>query len=313
MIDVHQHLLPARYVERVGADPIGSQGSSGKVPAWSIEAALEGMDEAGIRAAILSISSPGFAGLDGPRTAALARWCNEFAARMGEDHPGRFGSFAALPMPDVDACLTEVAHAFDQLRADGVCLLSNYGGRYLGDPAFDPLYQELDRRRAVVFVHPTAPPGLRLVAGLSASTLEFTFDTTRTVADIVFARIPTRFPGIRWIFSHAGGAIPFLCGRIEVLTTNNPALREKIPQGFAAELRKLFFDCALSFAPDTMNLLASLVGIERLLFGTDYPFGPRRQMQATAQAIAALPWSDDHKALLRTGSAAALFPRHAMN
>jgi predicted TIM-barrel fold metal-dependent hydrolase len=309
MIDVHQHLLPGRYVEEVGAVPIGGQGSSGRVPEWSESAALEGMDEAGIRTAILSISSPGFAGLDGARTMALARWCNEFAARMGEDHPGRFGSFAALPMPDVDACLAETAHAFDQLRADGVCLLSNYGGRYLGDPAFDPLYEELDRRRAVVFVHPTSPPGMRLVAGLSASTLEFTFDTTRTVADVVFARIPTRFPGIRWIFSHAGGAIPFLCGRVEVLSTNNPALREKIPQGFAAELRKLYFDCALSIAQETMDMLAALVGVDRILFGTDYPFGPRRQMQATASAIAALSWSEDDKARLRSGNAAALFPQ----
>lgn len=311
MIDVHHHLLPARYVEEVGAVPIGSQGSSGRVPDWSIAAALDGMDEAGIRTAITSISSPGFAGLGGARSAALARWCNEFAARMGEDHPGRFGSFAALPMPDVAACLAEVAHAFDQLHADGVCLLSNYDGRYLGDPGFDPLYEELERRRAVVFVHPTSPPGMRLVAGLSASTLEFTFDTTRTVADIVFARIPTRFPNIRWIFSHGGGAIASLCGRVELLSTNNPALREKIPQGFTAELRKLHFDCALAYAPATINALVTLVGVERVLFGTDYPFGPRRQMHATAQGVAALPWSVADVARLRAGNAAALFPRRA--
>lgn len=307
MIDVHHHILPDHYVQEVGPQPIGAQGSSGRVPAWSLQAALEGMDEAGIRKAIVSVSAPGFAPLPAVRAKALARWCNEFAASMGLDHPGRFGSFAALPLPDLEASLTETAYALDELHADGVCLLSNYAGQYLGAASFDPLYEELNRRGAVVFVHPTSPPNMQLVAGLSASTLEFPFDTTRTVADIIFARIPQRFPRIRWIFSHAGGAIPYLSGRIDVLTTNNPALRERIPDGFSAELRKLYFDCALSYSPTTLNALAAEVGMDRLLFGSDYPFGPKHQMSATAQGIAALPWSPADKDRLRSRNAAALF------
>ena len=311
MIDIHHHILPPHYVQEIGTEPIGVQGSSGRVPAWSIEAALQGMDEAGIRTAITSVSAPGFAPLAPQRAARLARWCNEFAARLGSDHPGRFGSFASLPLPDIDASLAEVEYAFDQLRADGVCMLSHYAGMYLGAPEFDPLYEVLDRRNAVVFVHPTSPLNLQLVAGLSASTLEFPFDTTRTVADLIFARVPARFPNIRWIFSHAGGAIPYLSGRIDVLTTNNPRLREQIPEGFSAELRKLYFDCALSYSQPTIDALAAAVGPDQLLFGSDYPFGPRHQMVATARGIDALPWSADRKDRLRNANAAALLPRRA--
>ncbi|MGE0796738.1 MAG: amidohydrolase family protein [Lautropia sp.] len=309
MIDVHHHILPQRYVDAVGAGPIGSQGSSGRVPAWSVEAALEGMDAAGIAVAITSISAPGFGVLAGQPAAALARWCNEFAARLGQDHSARFGMFTALPLPDLDASLQEAAYAFDQLHSDGVCLLSNYGGRYLGAPEFDALYQELDRRHAVVFVHPTSTAGMHLVGGLSASTLEFPFDTTRAVADLIFARVPARFPNIRWILSHAGGAIPYLSGRVEVLTTNNPKLREAIPDGFQAELRKFYFDCALSYNATTMDALRQEVGSTQLLFGSDYPFGPRGQMAGTAAGVAALPWSEDEKQRVRTANAAALFPR----
>ncbi len=311
MIDVHHHILPPYYVDRVGAEPVGGQGSSGRVPPWSVEAALAGMDEAGIRTAITSISSPGFAPLPPLEQVALARWCNDFAAELGSRHPGRFGSFLALPMPDVDFALQEVARGYDQLQADGVCLLSNYGGHCLGHAAFDPLYEELDRRGAVVFVHPTSPPHLRVVAGMSASMLEFPFDTTRTVADIVFARIPARFPRIRWIFSHAGGAIPYLSHRIDVLTTNNPALRDAIPHGFSAELKKFYFDTALSAGATPLGTLRAEVSADRIVFGSDYPFGPKGQMRGTADSIAALPWTEADKTKVRTGNAHALFPRWA--
>lgn len=311
MIDVHSHILPPHYVERVGVAPVAVQGSSGRVPPWSVEAALAGMDEAGIRTAITSISAPGFAPLAPAEQVALARWCNDFAAELGARHPGRFGSFLALPLPDVEAALAEILRGYDQLRADGVCLLSNYGGQYLGHASLDPLYEELDRRRAVVFVHPTSPPNMRLVAGLSASTLEFPFDTTRTVADIVFARIPARFPNIRWIFSHAGGTIPYLSNRIEVLSTNNPKLREAIPQGFSAELKKFYFDTALSANAATLGATRAEVSSDRILFGSDYPFGPKGQMRSTADSIAALPWPEEEKTRLRTGNAHALFPRWA--
>ena len=308
-IDVHHHILPAHYVETVGADSVGLQGSAGRVPAWSIDAALAGMDAAGIRTALTSISSPGFAPADAAQVPALARWCNEFAADMVRDYPGRFGMFAALPLNEVDAALTEVTHAYDVLHADGLCLLSNYAGRYLGDANFRPLYAELNRRSAVVFVHPVAPAQPWSFKRLSASTLEFPFDTTRTIASLIFEGIVRDYPSIRWIFSHAGGAITALCGRIELLSTNNPALREFIPHGFAAELKKLYFDTALSADPGTMAHLEALVSTDRILFGTDYPFGPRGQMQGASASLDALPWSEPVKGQVAHGNAQKLFPR----
>ena len=308
-IDVHHHILPSHYVEVVGAGPIGSQGSSGRVPIWSIEQALDGMDGAGIQTAITSISAPGFAGLDAAAATKLAHRCNEFAAGMVHNHPGRFGMFAALPLRDMDACLQEVAHAFNQLSADGVCLLSNYDGRYLGDAAFNPLYEELNRRHAVVFVHPTSPQHMVRINQLSASTLEFPFDTARTCASLVFDGILSRYPDIRWIVSHAGGALPYLCGRVEVLTTNNPTLRAHIPNGFQAELAKLYFDTALSANTVTLDALRSLVSADHILFGTDYPFGPQRQMAQTAQGVELLDWSSDDKARVARLNARTLFAK----
>lgn len=310
-IDVHHHILPAHYVETVGVDSVGLQGSSGRVPAWSIEQALAGMDAAGIQTAITSISSPGFAPADATRVPALARWCNEFAADMVRNYPDRFGMFAALPLNEAAAALAEVTHAYDVLHADGVCLLSNYAGRYLGDAHFRRLYEELNRRHAVVFVHPTSPAQSWSFTRLSASTLEFPFDTTRTIASLIFEGVIRDYPSIRWIFSHAGGAIASLCGRIELLTTNNPALREFIPNGFAAELKKLYFDTALSAHPATMAHLEALVSPDRILFGTDYPFGPKGQMQQASESLDALAWNESVKHQVAHGNARRLFPRFA--
>src|SRR5262245_54875331 len=153
-IDTHHHIMPPRYVAEIGVHPIGSQGVSGRVPDWSLRDSLMLMDEAGISAAVTSISAPGLAGLSGPAAAGPRRYCNEFAAGMIRDHPTRFGMFACLPMDDLDAALRETGYAYDTLSADGVCLMSHYGGRYLGERDFHPLYEELDPRQSVVFVHP---------------------------------------------------------------------------------------------------------------------------------------------------------------
>ncbi|MES1980599.1 MAG: amidohydrolase family protein [Pseudomonadota bacterium] len=310
-IDVHHHILPTHYVESVGEHPVAVQGSSGRVPTWGIEHSLEAMDAAGIQTAITSLSAPGLAPADKSKVAYLARWCNDFAAGMGRDHPGRFGMFATLPLLEIDAALAEVAYSFDVLKADGACLLSNYGGRYLGDPFFRPLYEELNRRKAVVFVHPTSPQSMVQIDKLSASTLEFTFDTTRTAASLVFGKVLTDFPGIRWIMSHAGGTIPFLCGRVDVLTTNNATVREKIPNGFKVELAKLYFDTALSANPATLHAVEEIATTDHILFGSDYPFGPKGQMNQAAAALDAMDWDKETLGKINRDTAAALFPRFA--
>lgn len=308
-IDVHHHILPSRYVAEVGTHAIGAQGSSGKVPHWSVEHAIQKMDESGISTAITSITAPGLL-VDGEqRKTALARWCNEFSASMVGDYPGRFGMFAALPLPDVDAALHEAAYAYDDLNADGVCLLSNYNGSYLGDSAFFPLYEELDRREAVVFVHPTSPMQPVSIAGLSASTLEFTFDTTRTVASLIFSGVVQKFPRIRFIFSHMGGAMPYLAERTQLLLRNNPSMNKFVPNGLSNELRKFYFDTALSANMVTFSAMREL-GLEgNILLGTDYPFGPSNQIEDAVESLGALPLSAELRRDIELHNANKLFPR----
>jgi predicted TIM-barrel fold metal-dependent hydrolase len=307
-IDVHHHIMPPHYVDVVGTGPIGSQGSSGRVPSWSVEQCLALMDASGIATGVTSISSPGFNTLDENTAASLATWCNDFAADMVHSHPGRFGMFAALALHSVDKALLEVTRAYDSLGTDGVCLLSNYDGRYLGDERFRPLYEELERRQAVVFVHPTAPVHTVSVAGLSASTLEFPFDTTRTIASLIFSGVTTDFPSIRWIFSHAGGAMPYLAGRVEVLSRNNPALRERIPSGFKAALSGMYFDTALSANTTHMAALRDVVGDSQILFGTDYPFGPKDTMADTVRGLETVDLTPSARAAIETDNALKLFP-----
>lgn len=310
-IDTHHHILPPHYVETVGAGPVGSQGVSGRVPSWSLAGSLALMDEAGISTAVTSISAPGLGNLTGSAGASLARWCNEFAATMVRDRPNRFGMFACLPMDDVDAALVEATHAYDTLDSDGVCLLSNYAGRYLGEPVFRPLYAELDRRKAVVFVHPSAPAQPVMVGGLSLSMLEFPFDTTRAIASLIFGGVIQDYPSIRWIFSHAGGAMPYLSGRLEIVSRVNPALRTYIGDGLPKVLQSLYFDCALSANPVHFAALRELVADTQILFGTDYPFGPTRQMMDTVNGLAELKLPERAASAIEAENAQRLFPRLA--
>lgn len=311
IIDVHHHILPERYVREVGAVKIGAQGSSGRIPEWSVEDALRRMDAYGVGTAITSITSPGLDLDDRSARSALARWCNEFAAGLAAKHTGRFGMFATLPLPDVDATLREIDFTYSDCRADGVCMLSNHDGMYADDPRLRPVFAELDRRAAVVFVHPTLVAGMKLVGGLSASTLEFTFDTTRAVAAVIFGGVLRDFPHIRFIFSHAGGAMPYVSDRIELLTRNNPRLQEFIPQGIGAELRKLYFDTALSAHRAPVVAMLANMTADNILFGSDYPFGPRNQIEDAVARLAGLglPAADREK--IQSGNASALFPRFA--
>ncbi|ABE30243.1 Predicted metal-dependent hydrolase [Paraburkholderia xenovorans LB400] len=308
-IDVHHHILPPQYVEAVGTDAIARQGSSGRVPQWSVDEALSLMDRSGIGTAITSITAPGVSALAEVEAGGLARWCNEFSANMVRDWPGRFGMFACLPLQSIDNALREAVYSLETLKADGVCLLSNYDGRYLGDPVMRPLYEELNRRKAVVFVHPTSPASMVPIDQLSPSSLEFPFDTTRTVASLIFGGITTDYPEIRWILSHAGGAMPYLAGRIELLTRNNPALRERIPDGFRRAMATFFFDCALSVDPAQFAALRELVPDSQLLFGTDYPFGPKGQIAETVSGVLDVGLEPGTLKALESDNALSLFPR----
>src|SRR5579883_1188097 len=286
-IDVHHHILPPEYVASVGDARIGPLILAGRTPQWTPAQSVEAMDRNGIATAVTSISAPGLWFGDPRATRDLARHCNDYAAEMRRDHPGRFGLFASLPLPDVDASLKEIEYSLDVLRADGIGLLTSFGNQYPGDPAFAPVFDELDRRKAVVYFHPTAAPCSQCLGEIPAATLEFPFDTTRAITSLLYSGTFARCRNIRYIFSHAGGTVPFLAERIARLAVK-PEYKKMVPEGVIAELRRLYYDTALSANPFAFRALMHLVPASQILFGSDYPFAPESTMVATVRGLAEL-------------------------
>lgn len=291
-IDVHHHILPPVYLSAMAAAGIAAGGGR-DFPEWSPDDSLALMDRHGIEKAIVSISSPGLYFGDSRAARELARLCNEYSAELVRENPGRFGAFAALPLPDVDASLSELAYALDMLDLQGACLLTNYGGAYLGNPEFAELFDELNRRKCIVFIHPDVPQGSDSL-GLSAPAfmVEFVIDTTRTVSDLLFSGTLERCPDIRFILSHAGGTIPYLALRL-TLGQFLPGLQDKVPQGVATYLRRLYYDTALSASPHALRSLQELVEPSQVLFGSDYPFAPELATIATIEGLRAYDGFDE--------------------
>jgi predicted TIM-barrel fold metal-dependent hydrolase len=281
-IDVHHHFA-CQALRDFYATARNADGSAAVMPPmhWNLDADLEDMERGGTATAVLSQFVPADVGtLESRRV--LARGINEAAAKLAGDHRGRFGHFAALPLPDVDGCLTEIAYALDVLKADGFSTYTSLGDRWQGNAAFDAVYAELNRRKAVVFVHPTSPNCCRaLVPGVPDPVIEFGTDTTRAIAGLVFGGVTTRFPDIRFIFSHAGGTMPFLIERflggtqaelVPGFATHGqdpPWTPTQPPQGALHELRKLYYDTAQASNPVAMGALKRLVPISQILYGTD--------------------------------------------
>jgi 6-methylsalicylate decarboxylase len=292
-IDVHHHILPPSYVRAVGDDRIGPLIVAGKTPEWTPRHSIEAMDRNGIEKAITSISSPGLWFGDVAITRALTRECNDYAAQVRNDHPGRFGVFASLPLPDIEGSLREIAYALDELKADGIGLLTNYDGKYPGDAAFASVFDELNRRKAVVYFHPTQAPCCHAHAlAIPAATLDFPFDTTKAVTSMLFSGTFARCRDVRFIFSHAGGTIPFLAERIARLEVR-PEFRAHVPDGVMFELKRLFFDTALSANKLAFSALLQLAAPDKVLFGSDYPFAPETTMVATIKGLANLGLAPD--------------------
>ncbi|HJZ70698.1 MAG TPA: amidohydrolase family protein [Vicinamibacterales bacterium] len=268
-IDMHHHFAPPAWIEEVRGRPLLQPANTRWTPAQS----LEDMDRGGVAAAIVSITNPGIWFGDRQQTNRLARACNEFGARLVQDHPMRFGLFAAMPLPDVDATLKEIAYAYDVLKADGVGLLTSYGDTWLGNRAFRPVMEELHRRKAVVAVHPTAANccrNLEYAPGVGPGSIEYGTDTTRAIMGVCFSGDATRFPDIRFIWSHAGGSVPFLAGRIEGASNN---ARDALPDGFIAQLKKFHYDLAGAANRGAIASLRELVPATQIVFGTDFPPG----------------------------------------
>jgi predicted TIM-barrel fold metal-dependent hydrolase len=310
-IDTHHHIYPPAYtranLQRI-VEAIGFAPASFYL-GWSPQAAIEKMDRAGVATAINSLSSPGVWFGDGEAARARARECNEYGAGLIRDFPGRFGMFAAIPLPDVEGSLREAAYAYDVLKLDGIGLLTSYDGKLLGDAAFHPVYEELNRRRAVVFVHPTMSCCGSPIPGLTPNVIDFPFDSTRTIASLLFSGTFARFPGIRFIFSHGGGALLPLANRLE-LAMERMKLQERearAPQGARYEIERQFYDLAsIGLNAAAMEGLRRLVPSTQLLYGSDEPFGSTAK---TLGALVAAGLPAEEMARIRRGNALRLISR----
>jgi len=295
-IDVHQHVLPPQFVD---STPMPMQ-----VP--DTETHLRALDELGVRTAITSLTPRVFL-QNASRRREVARACNEFQAGMVRDHPDRFGAFAVLPLPDVDGALAEVAYALDELRMDGVGLFSSQEGRYLGEPLYDPLFEELNRRKTVVFVHPAhcnAPPELNLRA--PGATIEYIFDTTRAIVNMIYNGTLRRYPDLRMIFSHGGGTVPYLTFRISRMEAGGHV------ENVVGTLQSLYYDLATAMVPYVLRSLQELVDPSHILWGSDYPFAAVAHLNEEVELWEAYDGLDAAgRAAVEHGNALRLFPRLA--
>jgi len=307
-IDVHAHFLPPGYLKTAIAALKALPDGMRFMPEWEPGIGVEMMDRQGIATAILSVSSPGVHFGNDEAARSLARSVNEFAARTGKDHPGRFGTFASLPLPNVGAALEEINYALGALKVDGFVMLTNYGGVYLGDAKFDPVFDELNRHRAIVFIHPTSPPCWEHIAlGLPRPIIEFPFDSTRAVTNLVMSGTLERCRDLRIIVPHAGGTLPFLARRIAGAASRMKLQRAGEPKGdFIASLQKLFYDTAGASGDNSLASLLTVVDSSRILFGSDYPFMPEA---AAAQMIREL----NSSRFLSAGDLLAIESGNAMN
>jgi aminocarboxymuconate-semialdehyde decarboxylase len=315
-IDVHQHVVPpfwAKALPAHGGDPSGPRSgdpSNSVLPPWSPDSAIDFMDFQEIATGILSLTAPGVVGWDSSGRREMARRVNEYTAGLVAKRPDRFGHFATLPLPDIDGALLELEHALATLQADGVILLANYSRKYLGEAAFEPVWAELDRRQAVVYVHPGQPP-LPTAAGLAGPLVDYPFDTTRTAVQLVLNGIMDRYPGAHIILSHAGGFVPYASHRFAELA-HVFRLDAADPADILKSFQRFYFDTALSSGPAALPSLVAFAREDRVLFGTDYPFAPADVVASFTGKLDAYDrlTTDEHSAI-NHGNAGILFPRLA--
>jgi predicted TIM-barrel fold metal-dependent hydrolase len=307
-IDVHHHILPPVYIEQARERIMAvGPGFEKQLLGWHPVEAIAAMDRAGVATAVTSISAPGIWFGDAGTTRHLARECNEYGAKLRRDFPGRFGLFATLPLPDVEGSLREIEYAFEALGADGIGLMTNYGKDYPGDPKFAPIFDELSRRKATVFFHPTTPSCCtQHQLDLPAAIMEYPFDTTRTIVNLLFGGTFDRCPDARFIFTHAGGTLPMLAHRIARWAQIDKKVAEKVPTGAMAEFRKLHYDIVSATNPITFNSVRELAGVSQLLFGSDYPYW---EPAITTDGLAKLGLSATDVAAIERGNALRLLPR----
>lgn len=302
IIDVHHHPTIQSFRDVTGG-PVGLMAS------WSVQRSLDDMARGGVGATLLSLPAPVKMWAEGREKAvARVREWNDYMASVVRDNPKRFGVLAALPVPYPDEALKEIEYAFETLKAVGIGITTNIGEKWLGDPLYAPIFQELDRRKAVVFVHPVAANCCQgLLPDISDPSVEFPTDTTRAIVRLIFSGAAIRFPNIRFIFSHAGGTMPFTVERLFLLPEFNKKLATAVPNGVLPLLQRFYYDVALSANPYAMSSLKKLVPVSQILFGTDFPFATATGTLKGLKGCGL--FSDVELGAIGRGNAQALFPR----
>ncbi len=311
-IDVHAHFLPEVYAAALAKHGLTRLDGGMPIPMWNTTLALATMDKLEIDTAIISLSSPSTHFLPVEERPDMCRQVNLAGHALTAAHPDRFGFFASLPLPDLDAALREIAHAFDTLGVDGVIIETNINGEYLGSPRFAPVFAELNRRKAVVFLHPTSPACLDTLSPTRpAPLLEFPLDTTRTIVDMLYNRTIQSNPDIRFIIPHGGAALPTLVSRIAAFSAlpfiqNRPASEQEVFETLA----RLHYDLALSAHPTAFSALRNLAPLSQILFGSDWPFTPELGvMRNLGQLSTQNGLTDAEISQLTRGNAERLFPK----
>ena len=311
VVDTHHHFFPAEYEQlwvgwqKANKVPVSLQ------PGWTPARSLEMMDKGGVATSLLSLASTPGTWFDRGSAEAdrIARLCNEFGAKMVRDYPGRYGLLATLPMLNIESSLKEIAYAFDTLKADGVGLQTNYGPRYPGDAFFRPVWEELNRRKALVYFHPLinnccVPEAFRSSSGI----IETPTDTTRAVQSLLFSGTFVRYRDIRWLFSHGGGTIPMLAGRMRAFGERSKDAGTYAPNGIEFELRRLHYDTANATHPSAMAALTTLVPDTQITYGSDYPYF---QIGEQVDSLRSLGYGSDKLYAIERGNAERLVPRLA--
>jgi len=319
-IDLHHHYFPPAFLEAQRDAAVRQNRPAtlgGALESWSKARAIEAMDRYDISIGILSIPTPGpwFGNIE--QSKRLARECNEYAAEMMRDHPGRFGLFAALPLPDPDAALREIDYAFDTLHADGVAIMTSYatsaGTTWPGDASLAPVFAELNRRKAAAFFHLGRVGSSQLccgnvVSGVPDVMAETPHEMTRAIMSLLFNGTLSRNPDIRFIFTNAGGTVPMLSGRIAAATKRLGAEFDRlVPKGAEYELKRLIYEVSNATSPTSLAAVAALVPPSQIVFGTDYPFVP---IESTIAGIDAF-WAGALRDPVYRANAATLLPRLA--
>lgn len=308
-IDVHRHIVTPAMQNLLGRRNIETLAGVA-VPEWSPEAFLASLQADEVQTAITSAVLPGIH-CDVEELVQFSRSSNEYSRLLTDQHPGRVGFFAHLPLPYTEQACAEAVYALDTLGADGVVLMASNDGKFLGDPAFDELMHELNARSAVVFVHPNIHPATaQLGLDMPLSMLEYPCDLTRAGLNLILSGTMERFHKIRWILAHAGGFLPYVAWRVS-LANAMPEYGESATQGVLTYMRRFYLDAATSVSRSSMATLQELVEPSRLLFGSDSPFDPEQQtQQQVAELVQSGFWSAGLAQQIQRGNALSLFPRY---